>query len=150
MGHFNRGWHTYKSCIMIFKIFVFLLFASINERINAQIDGAWGSWQSWSPCDPVKDQRERNRTCDSPPPSDGGSPCPGLSVEEECCPEQPGGKSVCECWNKNVGDSCEKESCKLGRRGCVENGETAHCVEMPTGASLITLGGVEITQPGYS
>merc|ERR1712115_51337 len=36
MGQFNRSWHTYKSCIMIFKIFVFLLIASINERINAQ------------------------------------------------------------------------------------------------------------------
>ncbi|KAH0952897.1 hypothetical protein HN011_005758 [Eciton burchellii] len=48
------------------------------------IDGRWSSWSSWSACGPDC-TRARRRSCNDPPPSNGGRPCQGKDVIVESC-----------------------------------------------------------------
>ncbi|KAK2587773.1 hypothetical protein KPH14_003879 [Odynerus spinipes] len=48
------------------------------------VDGRWSTWSSWSACGPDC-SRVRRRSCNDPPPSDGGRPCQGKDVIVESC-----------------------------------------------------------------
>ncbi|KAG7189310.1 hypothetical protein KM043_016966 [Ampulex compressa] len=48
------------------------------------VDGRWSTWSSWSPCGPDC-SRVRRRSCNDPPPSNGGRPCQGKDVIVESC-----------------------------------------------------------------
>ncbi|XP_013410370.1 sushi, von Willebrand factor type A, EGF and pentraxin domain-containing protein 1 [Lingula anatina] len=55
------------------------------------VHGAWGPWSLWSECTRScgSGMRTRNRQCDNPPPSPGGRPCSGNSLEREQCNTDP-------------------------------------------------------------
>jgi len=44
----------------------------------AVVDGAWCAWSDWTQCD--SDLRQRQRSCECPPPVTGGSHCQGVSL----------------------------------------------------------------------
>ncbi|XP_020279766.1 netrin receptor UNC5C-like [Pseudomyrmex gracilis] len=48
------------------------------------VDGRWSAWSSWSACGPDC-SRIRRRSCNDPPPSNGGRPCQGKDVIVEFC-----------------------------------------------------------------
>lgn len=48
------------------------------------VDGRWSTWSSWSTCGPDC-SRVRRRSCNDPPPSNGGRPCQGKDVIVESC-----------------------------------------------------------------
>ena len=48
------------------------------------IDGDWSPWSAWSVCT-AECRQGRHRDCDSPPPSNGGHFCFGLSSEGQDC-----------------------------------------------------------------
>ncbi|XP_032682850.1 netrin receptor UNC5C-like isoform X4 [Odontomachus brunneus] len=48
------------------------------------VDGRWSTWSSWSACGPDC-SRIRRRSCNDPPPSNGGRPCQGKDVIVESC-----------------------------------------------------------------
>ena len=51
------------------------------------MNGGWGSWTSWSSCSATcgDSQKIRQRFCDNPPPSWGGSNCSGNSTQQQTC-----------------------------------------------------------------
>ncbi|XP_043272825.1 netrin receptor UNC5B-like isoform X2 [Venturia canescens] len=48
------------------------------------VDGRWSAWSGWSACGPDC-LRVRKRSCNDPPPSDGGRICPGKEIIVEEC-----------------------------------------------------------------
>ncbi|XP_036113161.1 complement component C8 alpha chain [Molossus molossus] len=53
------------------------------EQEAAKTDGRWSCWSSWSAC--TAGTRERRRTCNNPPPKNGGTSCPGWTVQTQAC-----------------------------------------------------------------
>ncbi|OWF39337.1 coadhesin-like [Mizuhopecten yessoensis] len=55
------------------------------------VDGNWGPWFGWTSCSEScgGGVREREKTCNYPPPSHGGRDCPGEPREEQDCNEDP-------------------------------------------------------------
>ena len=53
-------------------------------KCPSPIDGGWGSWQSWSSCG-SNCMTSRYRSCNDPPPEDGGLDCSGSSKEHKEC-----------------------------------------------------------------
>nr|XP_022323546.1 ectin-like [Crassostrea virginica] len=56
--------------------------------IECPVNGMWSVWMEWSECIQVQCgvvNRTRSRSCDSPPPSLGGSYCVGTVEETESC-----------------------------------------------------------------
>ncbi|XP_076109042.1 coadhesin-like [Mytilus galloprovincialis] len=51
------------------------------------VDGRWLSWTNWIGCSKScgNGLRTRSRTCNNPPPSNGGLPCKGDTLEAELC-----------------------------------------------------------------
>ncbi|CAG2195918.1 HMCN [Mytilus edulis] len=51
------------------------------------IDGGWSKWAKWTDCTKLCNGglMERARTCDSPPPINGGLYCNGTSIEANLC-----------------------------------------------------------------
>ncbi|XP_063792751.1 hemicentin-2 [Pseudophryne corroboree] len=51
------------------------------------VDGGWTGWSSWSQCSVSCGEgiRQRNRSCFSPPPQNGGKTCVGKDTEVETC-----------------------------------------------------------------
>ena len=60
-------------------------------RNNVLVNGGWGSWSEWAECTASCDggTTNRNRSCDSPPPSKGGEDCRGAAVEMKVCNDHP-------------------------------------------------------------
>ncbi|XP_069502497.1 SCO-spondin-like [Ambystoma mexicanum] len=58
-------------------------------------NGAWTPWSAWSACDAECSGgvRSRSRSCEDPPPKNGGLPCPGDAIQTEPCNLQPCGDS---------------------------------------------------------
>ncbi|XP_062597118.1 coadhesin-like [Saccostrea cucullata] len=56
-----------------------------------QVDGNWGQWGDFRHCDTTCGGgfHMRMRSCNDPPPSHGGLPCPGQSFQTETCNVQP-------------------------------------------------------------
>ena len=64
--------------------------SSFNNNVNyllILVDGGWGSWTTWSSCSVTcgGGQRSRQRSCNNPAPSGGGSDCSGSSSQQEDC-----------------------------------------------------------------
>ena len=51
------------------------------------VNGRWGSWTSWSSCSATcgGGQKIRQRFCNNPSPSWGGSNCSGSSSQQQTC-----------------------------------------------------------------
>ncbi|XP_067328882.1 uncharacterized protein [Anolis sagrei] len=67
------------------------------------VDGHWSEWSPWSLCaETCSGVKERIRTCDSPVPSGGGTPCQGEKVQFAMCDNKPcpvdGGWSAWTSW----------------------------------------------------
>ncbi|KAK7454681.1 hypothetical protein BaRGS_00039564, partial [Batillaria attramentaria] len=47
------------------------------------VDGGWSCWTDWGPCSVTcgEGTRTRTRTCDNPPPSNGGADCVDLCID---------------------------------------------------------------------
>lgn len=67
--------------------------------LYAAVDGRWSTWSSWSTCGPDC-SRVRRRSCNDPPPSNGGRPCQGKDViVESCSADRCNGESQpCSCF----------------------------------------------------
>ena len=59
----------------------------MNTCFNSLVNGAWSAWLSWGTCSVTCDigKKTRYRNCNEPPPSSGGSACPGNSIEQSTC-----------------------------------------------------------------
>ena len=64
------------------------------------VNGNWSEWAEWSECSVTCSVGTitRTRTCDNPPPSNGGLPCPGPGSEDMPC-RMP----ACYCGNRDMG-----------------------------------------------
>merc|ERR1719450_1427976 len=62
-----------------------------GESGEVSIDGQWGEWGPWSECSKScgGGNMKSSRSCDSPPPSNGGATCPGRSSRVKQCNIQP-------------------------------------------------------------
>ncbi|KAF7279474.1 hypothetical protein GWI33_007237 [Rhynchophorus ferrugineus] len=73
--------------------YVVIQLAELQSYIK--VNGAWSSWSSWSDCrcpgEPFGKGKMSTRTCNNPPPSNGGLPCQGTSIRRtaDCkiCPQ---------------------------------------------------------------
>ena len=72
------------------------------------VDGQWGRFGSWSTCSQTCGGgiRTRQRSCDNPPPSNGGADCTGNAIRErECntnaCPGE-NARKTCMIFDKLV------------------------------------------------
>ncbi|KAL5107767.1 Hemicentin-1 [Taenia crassiceps] len=88
------------------------------------VDGVWGSWSPWSACSSTcgAGLRHRSRKCDSPPPSNGGKPCPGEAMEDVLCEDLPlcpvnGGWSSWGPWS-SCSRTCGAGSTQRRERKC--------------------------------
>ncbi|KAL5963271.1 Hemicentin-1 [Taenia solium] len=88
------------------------------------VDGVWGSWSPWSACSSTcgAGLRHRSRKCDSPPPSNGGKPCPGEAMEDVLCEDLPlcpvnGGWSSWGPWS-SCSRTCGAGSTQHRERKC--------------------------------
>ena len=68
------------------------------------VNGGWGSWTSWSSCDATcgGGQRTRQRYCDNPVPSGGGSDCAGSSSQQQICNTVNCPGEISENLNRNI------------------------------------------------
>ncbi|XP_075444784.1 SCO-spondin-like [Ascaphus truei] len=121
------------------------------------VNGAWSHWGDWSACDAECQGgvRSRRRTCENPPPKNGGLPCRGEAVRTETCNLQPCGDSQ-ECGPQmvyvEVGE-CEAQQLDRCPRTCrglnAENVCHGGCMEgcrCPPGLYLQDGGCVNISQ----
>ncbi|XP_031563408.1 coadhesin-like [Actinia tenebrosa] len=64
------------------------------------VDGGWSAWTSWSQCSEgkfcLRGNSSRSRSCNNPPPKNGGDDCGGVGVEKRNCPTP---KEGCTGWN---------------------------------------------------
>ncbi|EUB62928.1 Hemicentin-1 [Echinococcus granulosus] len=88
------------------------------------VDGVWGSWGPWSACSSTcgAGLRHRSRKCDSPPPGNGGKPCPGEAMEDVLCEDLPlcpvkGGWSSWGPWS-SCSRTCGAGSTQHRERKC--------------------------------
>ena len=74
-------------------------------KMKCPIDGSWGEWLQWSFCSVScgNGQRSRERFCDTPSPSYGGTLCPGVGAQASDCNIQlcpiNGGWSMWMSWS---------------------------------------------------
>ncbi|KAM3915024.1 complement component C8 alpha chain [Leptodactylus fuscus] len=54
-----------------------------TSRPDTKAKGEWSCWSSWSSCQSGK--RQRTRSCNNPPPKNGGTRCLGRSAQAESC-----------------------------------------------------------------
>lgn len=87
--------------------------------VTVSVNGGWGRWTDWSKCPKnscSKNRRERQRKCDTPPPSKFGLPCSGKTTDEEDCKNEcgiDGGWSSWRQWSQ-----CNKECLQTQERTC--------------------------------
>ena len=55
--------------------------------LSVPVNGGWGSWSTWSSCSVTcgDGHRTRQRLCDNPTPSAGGSNCSDSNNEQQTC-----------------------------------------------------------------
>ncbi|KAK9752977.1 hypothetical protein QE152_g3836 [Popillia japonica] len=87
-------------------------------------NGGWSAWSSWVPCRCPGDTsskvqgHKRTRTCNNPPPTNGGANCEGSTIQRLDCPpcpqvEPPRWSSWSE-WS-----DCNSDCTKTRRRQCI-------------------------------
>ncbi|XP_074841635.1 SCO-spondin-like [Carettochelys insculpta] len=98
-----------------------------------KVAGAWSKWSPWSWCDRTcgGGRSVRTRTCTSPPPKNGGPPCPGEKYQGRVCNPQPceegcppamamvdcANRCPRHCWDLQEGIVCQDgEACQPGCR----------------------------------
>uniref|UniRef100_A0A3B3ZWX6 MACPF domain-containing protein n=1 Tax=Periophthalmus magnuspinnatus TaxID=409849 RepID=A0A3B3ZWX6_9GOBI len=54
-----------------------------TNRPDRRTDGAWSCWGPWTAC--TLSRKTRSRTCNNPPPSQGGATCLGSSSQSRMC-----------------------------------------------------------------
>lgn len=61
------------------SLFIFILDVPVN--------GNWSEWSTWSACSVTSGDgsQSRIRSCNSPPPSNGGNDCMGVNTEDKFC-----------------------------------------------------------------
>ena len=59
----------------------------LNLILLYLVNGQWGFWSSWSACTETcgSGRTTRNRECNNPPPSNGGSFCDGAIGQNKHC-----------------------------------------------------------------
>ncbi|CAF1679281.1 unnamed protein product [Rotaria magnacalcarata] len=65
-----------------------------NTNISCPVDGGWGPWTNWTACSSgtcAAGSSYQFRTCDNPPPSNGGQMCTGDATQTVICV----GVSIC-------------------------------------------------------
>ena len=73
--------HVLRGCL---KLDAWL--AGCNAGGSNKVDGNWSEFSAWSECSlPCWGITERSRTCDNPPPSEGGNDCEGSAAEGKGC-----------------------------------------------------------------
>ncbi|VDI70743.1 Hypothetical predicted protein, partial [Mytilus galloprovincialis] len=74
-------------------------------------DGNWSPWSNVTACSTTCADGYiiRNRTCDNPPPSNGGTNCSGLSTDKVLCNEEIGGVDCNGSASQN--QPCNMEDC---------------------------------------
>ena len=72
------------------------------------MNGGWGSWSSWSSCSATcgGGQRTRQRLCNNPVPSGGGSNCVGSSSDQQTC-------NTANCPGETFEGFDEAQACNL-------------------------------------
>ncbi|XP_077468986.1 semaphorin-5B-like isoform X1 [Stigmatopora argus] len=89
------------------------------------VTGAWSCWSSWSQCSAScgGGHFQRTRSCDHPPPANGGGICIGLHTEEALC-----NTHTCEGWGlwSDWGD-CDEKGLQHRSRYCDGNQEANLC-----------------------
>ncbi|XP_061129017.1 semaphorin-5B-like isoform X2 [Syngnathus typhle] len=90
-----------------------------------QVSGAWSCWSTWTQCTVScgGGHFQRTRSCDNPPPANGGGICIGLHTEEALC-----NTHTCEGWGlwSDWGD-CDEEGLQYRSHSCGENQEANLC-----------------------
>ena len=86
-----------------------------NDGIGdaCQVDGVWGAWSSWSTCG-SNCQSTRSRSCDNPPPFNGGDYCVGTDTGDQYC----SGCIVHGTCNGGDWDCCITTTCQYGQGDC--------------------------------
>ncbi|XP_052820394.1 SCO-spondin-like [Mya arenaria] len=71
------------------------------------VDGMWGDWSAWSNCPQTCDPAAitRSRSCNNPPPNNGGNPCQGASDESIPCQIAPNCSLIHDCSDLRRGNS---------------------------------------------
>ncbi|XP_055962583.1 hemicentin-1 [Sorex fumeus] len=78
----------------------------IRVQVTVQVHGGFSPWSAWRPCSVScgKGLQRRSRSCDSPSPANGGSPCAGADSETRPCQPRPcpvaGGWSAWSPWGE--------------------------------------------------
>ncbi|XP_076269699.1 netrin receptor UNC5C-like isoform X3 [Rhynchophorus ferrugineus] len=94
-----------------------------TSQLIVFVNGAWSSWSSWSDCrcpgEPFGKGKMSTRTCNNPPPSNGGLPCQGTSIRRtaDCkiCPQvDPPKWSAWSEWSE-----CNEDCLKARTRQCL-------------------------------
>ncbi|KAG8185299.1 hypothetical protein JTE90_023907 [Oedothorax gibbosus] len=96
----------------------------------SSVDGGWGSWTPWSPCSAScgGGVQYRERVCDSPRPTGGGTDCPGPSrVDHACNMESCHDLEGWEPWS--AWSLCDDDQEQSRKRKCkIPLTPTTHCV----------------------
>ncbi|KAM4705238.1 SCO-spondin-like [Rhinophrynus dorsalis] len=121
------------------------------------VDGSWSHWGHWSECDAdcQGGVRSRSRSCENPPPKNGGLPCVGEAIQTESCNLRPCGDTL-DCGPEMIyveeGDcgSHQLDPCPQTCRGLsAENLCNGSCMagcRCPPGLYLQDSGCVNISQ----
>ena len=58
-----------------------------DHSLQIVVDGNWGAFGQWTSCSTScgGGTRSRTRSCNNPPPSNGGKQCSGSASETESC-----------------------------------------------------------------
>ncbi|KAF2880866.1 hypothetical protein ILUMI_25305 [Ignelater luminosus] len=101
----------------------------IKGRLQFSVNGGWSQWSSWTECrcpgSTLATGQKRTRSCNSPPPSNGGLQCQGVSVQrtKDCqtCPQaEPPRWSAWSEWSE-----CNADCTRTRRRQCISpSGQT--------------------------
>ncbi|XP_046393802.1 netrin receptor UNC5B isoform X2 [Ischnura elegans] len=100
------------------------------------VDGRWSSWSSWSACGPDC-LHHRRRTCNSPPPSNGGKYCHGHDLATTNCSSgmcRPSDASS----SSSSSSSANTGAASAGTKDDLVNYDGAHLAEEATRAAVET------------